>query len=195
MTKKERPSFDAIFMQMAKMVSLRSTCRRLAVGCVIASIDKRKILSIGYNGNATGLPNDCDSDTPGACGCLHGECNAVVNCDAPRAQEKIVYVTDLPCLNCAKILINLGNVLAVHYDRPYRKRDGEQALKAAGIPVIHSPIAEDVTGAALGSLCEALGWQGGTLANAIAEVEYLKKFRIGVLNGRRVSTKESESSE
>ncbi len=129
-----RPSFDAIHMEMARLVSKRSTCRRLSVGCVIASLDNRKILATGYNGNASGLPNDCDSDEPGKCGCIHAEQNAVINCDVPRYWDKVVFVTDLPCAMCAKFLVNLGNVRRVWYVRPYRLTEGAEILGYAGIP-------------------------------------------------------------
>ena len=57
-------------MNLALKLSERSTCRRpiaggYGVGCVIASVDYRKILAVGYNGNASGLENDCDSTMPG----------------------------------------------------------------------------------------------------------------------------------
>jgi deoxycytidylate deaminase/NTP pyrophosphatase (non-canonical NTP hydrolase) len=129
-----RPSFEEINMQMAALVSRRSTCKRLSVGCVITSTDFRKVLSVGYNGNASGLPNTCDSDEPGACGCLHSEVNAVINCDAPRSVEKIVFITALPCPVCAKVIINLGNVRKVYYAEDYRIRDGLSILTSGGIP-------------------------------------------------------------
>ncbi len=113
----------------------QSTCGRLRVGTVITSTDFRKVLAVGYNGNATGLPNCCDRDEPGNCGCLHSEENAVINCDAPRAVEKIVFVTHLPCAMCAKRLINLGNVKKVFYRTDYRRRDAVGILQSAGIGV------------------------------------------------------------
>lgn len=69
-TERQRVSFEEICMRMAGLLIGRSTCDRLQVGCVIASSDYRKILAWGYNGNASGLPNKCDSDEPGKCGCF-----------------------------------------------------------------------------------------------------------------------------
>lgn len=131
----ERPSFPEIYLSMAKWLAKRSTCTRLQVGTVITSTDYRKVLAIGYNGNATGLPNCCDRDEPGNCGCLHSEENAVINCDSPRAVEKIVFVTHLPCVMCAKRLINLGNVTKIYYEQEYRSKDSLVLLKKAGIEV------------------------------------------------------------
>lgn len=120
-------------MRMALLLRSRSTCARLQVGCVIASADFRKILAMGYNGNATGLPNECDSTTPGSCGCLHGESNAIINCDSPRHWPKIVFCTNMPCKMCAKQLVNLGGVQKVFYHEDYRLREGLDVLDAAGI--------------------------------------------------------------
>src|SRR5579871_5921703 len=132
---KKRPSFQRIYLDLAKTLAQRSTCHRLAVGTVITSTDFRKVLAVGYNGNATGLHNGCDRDEPGNCGCLHSEENAVINCDAPRFIEKFVFVTHLPCVQCAKRLINLGNVKAVYYDHEYRVKDSQELLRSAGIRV------------------------------------------------------------
>jgi dCMP deaminase len=130
-----RPTFQRIYLDLAHALSKRSTCLRLQVGTVITSTDYRKVLAIGYNGNATGLPNQCDRAEPGNCGCLHSEENAVINCDAPRSTDKIVFVTHLPCVMCAKRLINLGNVRDVYYDLDYRLKDSLQLLEQVGIRV------------------------------------------------------------
>ena len=130
-----RPSFQQIYLRLALSLSERSTCKRLSVGTVITSTDFRRVLAVGYNGNATGLANTCDREEPGNCGCLHSEENAVINCDAPRHVEKIVFVTHLPCVACAKRLINLGNVRKVTYHQDYRVRDSVQLLQSVGIEV------------------------------------------------------------
>ena len=131
----DRPTFPEIYLHLADALSARSTCKRLKVGTVITSTDYRKVLAVGYNGNATGLPNTCDRDEPGNCGCLHSEENAVINCDSPRHVEKFVFVTHLPCVPCAKRLINLGNVRAVYYRNDYRVRDSVELLRQSGITV------------------------------------------------------------
>lgn len=130
-----RPSFQEIYMALAHTLARRSTCRRLQVGTVITSTDFRKVLAVGYNGNATGLHNGCDREEPGNCGCLHSEENAVINCDSPRSIEKIVFVTHLPCSACAKRLINLGNVKQIYYAQPYRVQDSIQILETVGIMI------------------------------------------------------------
>ena len=135
MSERPRPSFQTIYLNLAHTLAERSTCHRLKVGTVITSTDFRKVLAVGYNGNATGLHNGCDREEPGNCGCLHSEENAVINCDAPRFMEKIVFVTHLPCVKCAKRLINLGNVKTVVYGNDYRVKDSVRLLQSVGIEV------------------------------------------------------------
>ena len=59
----------------------------------------------------------------------------MINCDSPRSVEKIVFVTHLPCVACAKRLINLGNVRQVFYGEDYRLRDSIDVLQSVGIKV------------------------------------------------------------
>lgn len=130
-----RPSFESIYMRLAVLLSERSTCQRLKVGTVITSSDFRRVLSIGYNGNAQGFPNQCDQDTPGGCGCLHSEENAIINCSADRGTPKKIFITHLPCVMCAKRLINLGGVVAIYYGQDYRDQRSIDLLKEAEIPI------------------------------------------------------------
>ena len=134
-TYKSRPTFEQIYMELAHALAERSTCSRLNVGTVITSTDYRKVLAVGYNGNATGLPNACDRSEEGNCGCLHSEENAVINCDSPRSTKKHVFVTHLPCVQCAKRLINLGGVEKVYYASQYRSQESVGILKSVGIDV------------------------------------------------------------
>lgn len=131
----DRPGFPTIYMNMAFQLARRSTCNRLQVGTVIASADFRRVLAVGYNGNATGLPNQCDRAEPGNCGCLHSEENAVINCTEPRETRKIVLVTHLPCVMCAKRLINLGGVERIYYAEEYRSDESLRILRGSGIEV------------------------------------------------------------
>lgn len=123
-------------MDLARGMSRRSTCRRLKVGCAITSVDHRYVYAVGFNGNASGLANDCDSDEPGKCGCLHAEENAVINCDVSRERQKVVFCTHLPCVMCAKRLINLGGVTKVVFAEAYRSTDSLALFEKVGIPVL-----------------------------------------------------------
>lgn len=131
-----RPSFNEIYMNLAFDIAQRSTCCRKQVGTVITTTDHRKVLAVGYNGNATGLENTCDHpEVSGGCGCLHSEINAIINCDAPRGTPKYVYVTLLPCKACSKALINLGDIKEIFYLEDYRDKTSLSLFEKAGIKI------------------------------------------------------------
>lgn len=144
----DRPSFHSIYMRLAELMSERSTCSRtnaagqqMRVGCAIVGAEMRQVFSIGYNGNAAGLPNRCDSHEPGKCGCIHAETNAIVSCAVSRSEPKIVFCTHLPCTACAKLIIQLGGVRSVYYRQDYRLKDSLLLFSEVGIAVGH--LAED----------------------------------------------------
>lgn len=127
------PLFE-VYMRMAEELAKRSTCERLQVGTVITDAHLENVLGIGYNGNARGLPNRCDSSVPGQCGCIHSEINALVK--APGAvRDKVMFVTNSPCVMCAKLIINSG-ISHVYYRRAYRDPSGIELLGSVGITVV-----------------------------------------------------------
>jgi len=128
------PLFE-VYMRMAEELAKRSTCSRLQVGTVITDGALDHVVSLGYNGNARGFPNRCDTETPGACGCIHSEQNAVVKADG-HLRKKVAFVTASPCVMCAKLLIQ-ANVTHVFYREPYRKPDGLDVLEEGGVKTIH----------------------------------------------------------
>jgi dCMP deaminase len=105
------------------------------VGSVITSGDLTQVLGIGYNGNARGLPNRCDSAQPGSCGCIHGELNSLVKAGA-QLPGKLMFVTASPCVMCAKSIINC-NVARVYYRDAYRDPAGLDVLRQGGVEVEH----------------------------------------------------------
>ncbi len=124
-----------VYMRMAEELAKRSTCARLQVGTVITDARLENVVAIGYNGNARGLPNRCDSTVPGSCGCIHSEINALVK--APGGmRDKVVFITDSPCVACAKAMINSG-VTHVFYRREYRDPSGVELLRKAGVTPVH----------------------------------------------------------
>lgn len=127
------PLFE-VYMRMAEELAKRSTCRRLQVGTVVTDARLENVLAIGYNGNARGLPNRCDSSVPGACGCIHSEVNALVK--APGGvRDKVVFITSSPCVMCAKLIINSG-VTHVYYREAYRDPSGVELLRAAKVTTL-----------------------------------------------------------
>ena len=135
-TENKRVTFEEIYMRFAFDLSRRSTCTRLRVGAVVVSDDHSHVYGIGYNGNAAGLPNTCDSQEPGNCGCLHAEDNALLKTNGGPEVRKILYVTHQPCAYCAKRVVNKGGFVKICYSEPYRLRQGLEVLESAGIEVV-----------------------------------------------------------
>lgn len=142
MEKAKRISFEEIYMKLALGLAARSTCKRLNVGAVVVSADYSQVYGIGYNGNAAGFPNTCDTDEPGNCGCLHAEDNALLKTNVGPEVNKIIFVSHAPCAYCAKRIINKGGVTKVYFAQFYRSRAGLEVLEKAGIKSEHLAIDE-----------------------------------------------------
>lgn len=116
-----------IFLRFAESVSKLSTCERLQVGAVITDKYLERVFSVGYNGNARGEPNRCDSpDEPGNCGCIHAEANALIKCQE-HDREKVLFITTSPCIQCAKLIVNSG-FSRVFFTKHYRTPEQSIAL-------------------------------------------------------------------
>lgn len=120
-----------VYMRMAEDLAKRSTCTRLQVGTVVTDALLENVLAIGYNGNARGLPNTCDSAVPGNCGCIHSEVNALVKAPG-NVRDKVAFVSASPCVMCAKLFINSG-VTHVFYRKAYRDPTGIEVLRTGGV--------------------------------------------------------------
>lgn len=131
----DRPPLYEVYMRMAEELAKRSTCARLQVGTVLTDPSLENVVAIGYNGNVRGFPNECDTDRPGACGCIHSEMNALVK--APGALlDKVAFVTASPCVMCAKLMVQ-SNVGFVFFREAYRIRDGLDVLERGGVIPVH----------------------------------------------------------
>lgn len=130
----ERPTWDSIWMQMAKTISARSYDPRHQVGAVVVTEDNCQVLAVGYNGNYSGGPNEVESTTPGESGMLHAEINALLKMDYNNPKKKKLYLTLSPCRMCAKAIVNAG-ISEVVYSEAYRDTSGLELLFAAGIKV------------------------------------------------------------
>lgn len=127
----DRIPLEEVYMRMAEELAKRSTCARSRVGSVITTGDLTQVLGIGYNGNARGLPNACDSPEPGRCGCLHSEANALIKAGA-QVEGKAMFITMAPCVMCAKMIVN-SNVRRVYYRTAYRDPAGIDILRQGGV--------------------------------------------------------------
>ncbi len=134
-----RPSWDEYFMAMALLISSRSPCERLHVGCVLVSAGehKNRVVAAGYNGFLPGAPHISRVRDNHEQATVHAEQNAIT--DAARRGVSVngatAYVTHFPCINCSKIFAAAG-VRAIKYHLDYHN-DAlvRELLRETGIEV------------------------------------------------------------
>ena len=149
---------DKRYLRMARIWSENSYAIRRKVGCLI--VKDRMIISDGYNGTPSGFENICedaicqkpnDPYCPGGPECfncefvklktkpyvLHAEANAISKLAKSfnNSEGATLYVTDEPCLECSKMIIQAG-IKRVVFWRDYHTHDGIELLNRAGIEVI-----------------------------------------------------------
>jgi dCMP deaminase len=129
-----RPPLYEVYMRMAEELAKRSTCARLQVGTVITDAKLENVVAIGYNGNARGFPNRCDSGEEGKCGCIHSEMNALVKAPG-QLRDKVAFITASPCVMCAKLMVQ-SDVSWVFYRARYRVPSGLEILEQAGVRAV-----------------------------------------------------------
>ncbi len=145
MGSENRPVWPMTWMNVARTMSERSSDPRLKVGAIVVSEDNTQMLSVGYNGNYKGGPNEHESTEPGQSGFIHAEINALVKCDYNFPKKKHMYITHSPCRQCAKLIIN-AEIDKVIYGVLYRDPSGIDLLKSAKVEVlsIEEAIAQSV---------------------------------------------------
>lgn len=160
MNEKELKAFelDKRYLRMARIWSENSYAIRRQVGCLI--VKDRMIISDGYNGTPSGFENVCEDAIcqkpndpyycPGGPECfnckfvklktkpyvLHAEANAISKLakSLNNSEGATLYVTDEPCLECSKMIIQAG-IKRVVFWRDYHSHDGVQLLLRAGIKI------------------------------------------------------------
>ncbi|MCS7181257.1 MAG: cytidine/deoxycytidylate deaminase family protein [bacterium] len=142
----ERPDWDTYFMEIAQLVSKRSTCIRRKVGAVL--VKEKRILATGYNGAPTGLSHCKDigcirekmkipsGERHELCRGLHAEQNAILQSAYHGVSIKgsKLYITCHPCSVCAKMIINAG-IEEVIIKEGYPDQMAENILKEGKIKV------------------------------------------------------------
>lgn len=124
-----------VFWALAQNLASLSCCRRLGVGCVVVRPDFTEVVSIGYNGPASGIPNDSCRGTEGSCGCTHAEGSAVAKMRG-ESQGLVMVTTTLQCEHCAGLVSNCRRISGVIYGTRYRDPRGEHLLRSAGLSVV-----------------------------------------------------------
>ncbi|MBP2667880.1 MAG: CMP/dCMP deaminase zinc-binding [Deltaproteobacteria bacterium] len=134
-------------MDMAKLAARRSSCLRRAVGAVL--VKDRRLLATGYNGVPSGVTH-CDvagclrdrlqvpsGERHELCRGLHAEQNAIIQAafHGVSIRDAVLYCTNLPCIICAKMLINAG-VRRVVYIEGYSDALTCEMLSEVGMELV-----------------------------------------------------------
>lgn len=139
-----RPTYDEYFMSMAFLAATRSTCTRRKVGAVL--VKNKHVLATGYNGPPKGLKHcketGClreEKRVPSGerheiCRGLHAEQNAIIQAAVfgVSIDNSVIYITNTPCVVCAKMLINAG-VKEIIYDGEYPDHLARQMIEESHI--------------------------------------------------------------
>ena len=130
-------SWDEYFMEVAKLSSRRSKDPKTQVGACIVN-DKNHIVGTGYNNPPGGCDNNAfpwesgshsDPDTKYPY-IVHAEQNALLNCYTMDLEKCRMYVTQIPCHNCAKLIAQSG-IRTVYYlsDKVSDKKSSKAARR------------------------------------------------------------------
>ena len=134
----KRPAWDEYFLEIAQVVSKRSTCLRRRYGAVI--VKDNIIVSTGYNGAPRGESNCSDTglcrreelhvpkgERYELCVSVHAEQNALINADPAEMNGATIYVAGYnmdntfasgePCLLCRRMIRNAMIAKVVYYDQ------------------------------------------------------------------------------
>ena len=134
---------DRIYLRLAKIWSENSYCERRKVGALL--VKDKMIISDGYNGTPSGFPNVCESEEGVTLPyVLHAEANAITKVARSHnsSEGSTLYVTDSPCIECAKLIIQAG-IKRMVFSKHYRLDDGIRLLERAGVEIVHIPMAAD----------------------------------------------------
>jgi dCMP deaminase len=134
-------------MGMAKLAATRSSCLRRAVGAVL--VKDRRLLATGYNGVPSGVTH-CEvvgclrerlkvpsGERHELCRGLHAEQNAIIQAayHGVSIRGAHLYCTNLPCIICAKMLINAG-VRRIIYLEGYSDTLTREMLDEVGMELL-----------------------------------------------------------
>jgi dCMP deaminase len=127
-----RKNPESLFMTWAWDLSNNSSDSR-KYGALITNNAMTKVLSMGWNGGATGLSDKPASFESGESALIHAELNALLRLQSDLRGNKL-FTTHSPCKMCAKAIVNAG-IWAVYYAIDANP-EGLAILKAANIRII-----------------------------------------------------------
>ena len=132
----KRIDWNQYFMSIALLASVRSSCKRLKVGCVLTK--DNRIISTGYNGFIKGFKHKSIVRNNHEQATVHAEQNSIT--DAAKRGINVdggtAYVTHYPCCHCAKILAAAG-IKQIYYYHDYKNNPiVKQLLSSIGIKLV-----------------------------------------------------------
>lgn len=132
----KQQKLDLRYLRMAQIWAENSYCKRRQVGALV--VKDQMIISDGFNGTPSGFENVCEENNVTLPYVLHAEANAITKLarSSNNSDGATLYVTDAPCIECSKLIIQAG-IKRVVYARAYRLDDGIRLLKQANIKVEH----------------------------------------------------------
>ncbi|WP_075564699.1 deoxycytidylate deaminase [Ihuprevotella massiliensis] len=136
----KKDTLDHRYLRMALIWAENSYCTRRQVGALI--VKDKMIISDGFNGTPSGFENVCEDDEGNTIPyVLHAEANAITKIarSGNNSDGATLYVTDEPCIECSKLIIQAG-IRRVVYAREYRLHEGLDLLKRANVEVVHLPL-------------------------------------------------------
>ena len=115
----KRIDWDEYFMSICLLTSIRSSCHRLHVGCLI--VKDNRILSTGYNGFLAGYPHTSIVKNNHEQATVHAEQNAISHAarNGIKINDSKAYITHYPCINCLKSLLASG-IKEINYLHNYK---------------------------------------------------------------------------
>lgn len=114
-----RLSWDEYFINLSFLVSKRSSCERLNVGCVL--VKDSRVIAAGYNGFLPKVPHKSVVRNNHEQMTNHAEMNAICDCAkrGVNCDDSIAYITHFPCIICFKILVSAG-IKKIKYHDDYK---------------------------------------------------------------------------
>lgn len=140
-----RPTFDELGMATARLWASRSADAKVQVGACL--LDRwNRVVGVGYNGRASGEPNERESMAQGLSGFIHAEVNALLAANW-NGEGHTLFITHEPCATCARLIINSRRVTRVVFEVGYTEvvrsdvglPSGAQILRDAGVAVELAP--------------------------------------------------------
>ncbi len=142
-----RPSWQKYFIEMAYLVSSRSTCLRRKVGAII--VKNNQVLATGYNGAPKSVPhcsvtgclreqlNVPSGERHELCRGVHAEQNAIIQAavNGTSIQNAELYCTTQPCIICAKMIIN-SEIKRVFVAESYNDKMSLEMFTQANVELI-----------------------------------------------------------